>query len=208
MRVAPAPVNAPRSWPNSSLSSSSVGSAAQFTLTKGLVAAARSAMEFARDHFLADAAFTAQEHGHVAVGDAIHHRQDGFHRRARTPAGLRAFGILGDLRAEPRDLGRERLALERVANRRLERGLTDAIGIAGLQHVVAAPRRTASTIVAGVWRPESMMTCAAGCACRIARKVSMPSRSGISTSSRIRFGAAPASSCSMSAAPVWNTSTA
>ena len=33
-RVA-APVNAPRSWPNSSLSRSSAGSAAQFTLTNG-----------------------------------------------------------------------------------------------------------------------------------------------------------------------------
>ncbi len=35
MRVVAAPVNAPFSWPNSSLSSSSAGSAAQFTFTNG-----------------------------------------------------------------------------------------------------------------------------------------------------------------------------
>ena len=35
IRVVAAPVNAPRSWPNSSLSSSSAGSAAQFTFTNG-----------------------------------------------------------------------------------------------------------------------------------------------------------------------------
>jgi hypothetical protein len=37
MRVVAAPVNAPFSWPNSSLSSSSAGSAAQLTYTNGRV---------------------------------------------------------------------------------------------------------------------------------------------------------------------------
>ena len=37
MRVVAAPVNAPFSWPNSSLSSSSAGSAAQLTFTNGRV---------------------------------------------------------------------------------------------------------------------------------------------------------------------------
>ena len=47
------------------------------------------------------------------------------------PARLRALGILGELRAEPRHFGAQRLALERVADRGFERRLADASGSPG-----------------------------------------------------------------------------
>jgi hypothetical protein len=129
-------VKEPFSWPNSSLSSSSDGRAAQLTLTNGFRAPARSSVQFARDHFLADAAFSPQQDGHVAVGDAIHHFHDRRHRRTRAPVRLRALGIVGDLGAETGHLCRQRLAFERIPDGRLERGLADAVGVAGFQDVV------------------------------------------------------------------------
>ena len=54
-----APVKAPRSCPNSSLSSSSDGRAAQLTFTKPCRAAAGAPVQLARDDFLADAALAA-----------------------------------------------------------------------------------------------------------------------------------------------------
>ena len=62
-----APVNAPFSKPKSSLSSSSDGSAAQLTLTKGLLAAAGELEEGACDELLAGAALAAHQHGDVGV---------------------------------------------------------------------------------------------------------------------------------------------
>ena len=93
-------------------------------------------MELARDHFLAHAAFAAQQDAHVAVGDALDHRDDRLHRWAGAPARLCALGILGHLRAQPRQFRAQRLALQRVADRGLERRFADALGIVGLQHVV------------------------------------------------------------------------
>ncbi len=65
-----APVNAPRSNPNSSDSSSSDGSAAQLTLTNGLVPPRRRLVDGARDQLLAGTALAANQHGDVGVGDA------------------------------------------------------------------------------------------------------------------------------------------
>ncbi len=64
-----APVNAPFSWPNSSLSSSVSGRAAQLTVTNGLRGAPAVVMDGARDQFLARAALAAQQHRRVALGD-------------------------------------------------------------------------------------------------------------------------------------------
>ena len=63
-------------------------------------------------------------------------------------------------------------------------------------------------IVAGAWRPDSMITWAVGCAWRISRSVSMPSRPGIITSSRMTLGADPPRSPSSSDVPLLNTSIA
>jgi hypothetical protein len=77
-----------------------------------------------------------QEHADVARRHALDHREDGLHRRARRPARLRAIRLFFEARAEPRHFGAQRFALQRVANRRLERRLAHAVGIARLQHVV------------------------------------------------------------------------
>ena len=89
-RSVAAPVNAPFSWPNSSLSSRSSGSAAQFTLTNGRLRRDGSIVNRARDEFLADAALAANQHGDVAVGHAVDDHRDRLHRVAvpqtETPA--------------------------------------------------------------------------------------------------------------------------
>ena len=97
-------------------------------------------MNLARDHFLADAALAAQQHADVVVGHAIDHRHHGLHRFAGAPARLRAVGILADLRAQALHLARQRQALERVADRRFERDFADAVGIAGLHHIVGGAK--------------------------------------------------------------------
>ncbi len=92
-------------------------------------------MQLARDHFLADAALAAQQYADVAVGDALDHRHDVAHRRARAPE-RRALGVLADLRAQPRDLAAEHGFFDRVANRRFERRFAETIGIVRLDDVV------------------------------------------------------------------------
>ena len=73
IRVVAAPVKAPFSWPKSSLSRSSAGSAAQLTLTKGLSRRGDARVDCPRDQLLADAAFSADEHGDVTVGHLFDH---------------------------------------------------------------------------------------------------------------------------------------
>ena len=82
-RRSAAPVNAPRSWPNSSLSSRPCGMAEQLTATNG---ARRRALEVdrARHQFLAGAALAADQH-HVDLVVADHPPDelvDFLHRRA------------------------------------------------------------------------------------------------------------------------------
>ena len=64
-------MNAPRSKPKSSDSSSSDGSAAQLTFTNVRSLPRRAAWIGARDELLARAALAAHQHGDVGVGDAI-----------------------------------------------------------------------------------------------------------------------------------------
>src|ERR1700682_3210843 len=66
-----APVNAPRSKPNSSDSRSSVGSAAQFTLTNGFLARGRGGGGRPRDELLARSGLSANQHRDVGVGHAL-----------------------------------------------------------------------------------------------------------------------------------------
>ena len=66
-----APVKAPFSWPNSSLSSSPVGMAAQLSLTKVRLAARAQLVQGAGDELLARAGLAADEHGGVGGGDGL-----------------------------------------------------------------------------------------------------------------------------------------
>ena len=70
-RLNSAPVNAPFSWPKSSLSSSPSLSAAQLTLTSGFCAAQAVVMDGLGDQFLARARLAADEHGRVGRGDLV-----------------------------------------------------------------------------------------------------------------------------------------
>ena len=136
MRVVPAPVKAPRSWPNSSLSSRSAGSAAQLTLTNGLVRrgdrrcssraitslptplSPRSSTPTSLSATRSTIAIT----GCIAAPELQH--------------GCAPSGSSADLRAEARHFGAQRLAFERVADGGFERRLADAVGVARLQDVV------------------------------------------------------------------------
>ena len=78
-----APVNAPRSKPNSSDSSRSVRQRRAVDLDEGLVAAHRVPAQAARDQLLAGAGLTADQDGDVRVGDTLDQRPDRGHLLAR-----------------------------------------------------------------------------------------------------------------------------
>ncbi len=60
-----APVNAPFSWPNSSLSSKPAGNGRAIQLDEGAIAARAQAMNGARQQFLAGAGLALDEHGRI-----------------------------------------------------------------------------------------------------------------------------------------------
>ena len=80
--VACAPVKAPRTWPNSSLSSRPSGIAAQLIGTKGFSRAAAVDVDRARDELLAGAALAGDQHARVDVRRAADQREHVAHRRA------------------------------------------------------------------------------------------------------------------------------
>ena len=112
-RLALAPVNAPRAWPNSSASASSAGSAAQLKRTSGLSARVDLRVEELGDELLAGAGLAAHEHGDVARGDAAGRFEQAAHR---------ARGA--DDAATERLLGGEAAVVDAQAAR-LERALDD-----------------------------------------------------------------------------------
>ena len=71
IRCAIAPVNAPFSWPNSSLSSRPVGIAAQFNLTNVRAAPPAQVVDRARDQFLAGARLALDQHRRVGRRDDL-----------------------------------------------------------------------------------------------------------------------------------------
>ena len=105
-------------------------------LHEGRAAARRSPVNLTRDHLLADAALTTQQHADIVVGDAIDHGHHRLHGLARTPARLGAIGILADLRAQPLHFAGQRQALEGIANGGFQCHLAHAVGVAGLDDVV------------------------------------------------------------------------
>ena len=66
-----APVNAPRTWPNSSDSSSVSGIAAQLTATNGIVALRAAVVDRARDQLLAGAGLAGDQHRAAGRGDQL-----------------------------------------------------------------------------------------------------------------------------------------
>ena len=98
-----APVNAPATWPNSSLSSSVSGSAPQATSTNGLSRRAAAAVDGPGNQRLAGAAFAGDQHGGLGVGHGVDHVEDFQH----------AMIVADDvLHAEAQvELGLERLVL-------------------------------------------------------------------------------------------------
>ena len=77
-----APVNAPRSCPNSSLSSSPVGIAAQLSFTKPFAWRALRLCTRARDQFLAGAGFAVDQHRGIGGRDGLHLLQHAAQRLA------------------------------------------------------------------------------------------------------------------------------
>ena len=84
-----APVNAPRSWPNSSDSSSVSGSAAQFTLTNGPPARGDAAWIRPGDQLLAGAGLAGEQHRRARRRDAARELDRGAQRRALADDRLR-----------------------------------------------------------------------------------------------------------------------
>ena len=76
-----APVKAPRSWPNSSLSSSSAGQRRAVHLDERPAAAPAARVDLPRDDLLARAGLAQQQHRHVRVRDALHQRARAAHGR-------------------------------------------------------------------------------------------------------------------------------
>jgi hypothetical protein len=73
-------VNAPRSWPNSSLSITPAGSAAQFSLDQDLRLAPAEVVDGPDDQLLAGAGLSRDENGGIGAGDLAHAGLDGQHR--------------------------------------------------------------------------------------------------------------------------------
>ena len=71
MRWLMAPVKAPLSWPNSSLSSRPVGIAAQLSFTNAPIAPRAQLMDGARDQLLAGAGLARDEHGRIGRRDGL-----------------------------------------------------------------------------------------------------------------------------------------
>ena len=153
-RSAKAPVNEPFMWPNSSLSISSEGIAAQFTSTKALVAPGRGLVQRARDQLLAGAVLAGDQHpggGGPDLGDQLAHL---LQRRARRPpsdSGSRSPRAAGRSRPPARAWAS---ALRTVTSRRSVSS--------GFSRKSNAPRWVASTAVAMVPCPEIITTCARG----------------------------------------------
>ena len=95
-----APVNAPFSWPKSSLSRSCGLSAAQWTATKRPLRSAE-VVQRVGDEFLARAALALDEHGRARRGDLADRVEHVLHRRRRADEGVQALaGAAFDLLAQ------------------------------------------------------------------------------------------------------------
>ena len=113
MRRLSAPVNAPFSWPKSSLSSSDSASAAQCSATNGTFGARALAGGWRGELALAGAALAGDEHRRACGGDLPRDAVDLLHRRARADEPLQALAVaLAKLPAQVLGLDAEVAALD------------------------------------------------------------------------------------------------
>ena len=147
-RSAMAPVKAPRTWPNSWLSSSSPGMAAQLTATNGLPAAAAVPVDGARDDLLAGAGLAGDQHGGVAVGE---HADGLLHLAHRRRAADQLVLAASASRRRRRALRRAAAACATSSANRSSRPI-------GLARWSTAPRRIASMVLAAVGTAVSTAT--------------------------------------------------
>ena len=133
MRWRSAPVNAPRSCPKSSDSSSVSGSAAQFTFTSGPSRARRRAVDQARDQLLAGARLAGDEHRRARRRHA-QREVDGRAQRRAVADDLVDGAPGGLLLAQLAHLGEQPAVLERARDAQL-----DLLEVDRLLHEVEGP---------------------------------------------------------------------
>ena len=136
MRVVAAPVNAPFSWPNSSLSRSSAGSAAQFTLTNG-----RSLRDdrwwMARATSSLPTPLSPRISTVTSLSDTCSITvRDRLHLGAVAPEQERPVLVVAQLPPQLGDLGHEPRLLDRALDGGVERDLAQPLGIVGFDDVV------------------------------------------------------------------------
>ena len=98
--AAVAPVNAPRTWPNSSDSISSSGTAEQFSSTKGARARASARVDGARDQLLARARLAVDEHAPVGRRDQLDLLAERAHRHRLADHRPLVAQLLGERRVD------------------------------------------------------------------------------------------------------------
>ena len=134
MRVVAAPVKAPRSWPNSSLSSSSAGSAAQFTFTNGRLRRV-DRWWMARETSSLPTPLSPRISTVTSLSATCSMTvRDAAHLLAVAPD--RPVLVVAELLAQLAQLGDEAVLLDGVLDRDVERDLAQPLGIVGLDDVV------------------------------------------------------------------------
>ena len=123
-----APVNAPFSWPKSSLSRSDLGERGAVQRHERLRRARAERVDRARELALAGAALARDEHGRARRRDLRATPIDLLHRGARADQALEALAVaLAQLAAQVLGLDPERAALERALDRERERVEVDRL---------------------------------------------------------------------------------
>ena len=129
-RALTAPVKAPRSWPNSSLSTSSREKAAQLTLISGRAAARAVVVQRVGDQLLAGAARAADQHREVGRRHLADHVEHALHGGALADQVLEAIRVRRLLLKQPQ-IAAQRHALEHALDHQLE-----LVVVERLRHVV------------------------------------------------------------------------
>ena len=194
-----APVKAPRSWPNSSLSASSRGSAPQLTATNGPPGFGPELVQRARQQLLARAALAGHQHRRRRRCHQRRPRQQppaapDRRRRSLSSAARRSFFACASCRRAPRRLRGSRRALTRRGRSTLRRGCR------------SPSSRSAPAASAGRWRrgrprrPRARCGAAAAMTTAVSPTASEPTRWWMATRtpghSRSISSAISASTCS------------
>ena len=115
-RIACAPVNAPRSCPNNSLSSRSRGIAAMLSAMNGIARACAVFVQRTRNDFLAAARFSGEQHRHIGLRQPSDGTKDLLHRRRLAQDFRGISGRLVDLRLAQAFIDRASNQLHRLVD--------------------------------------------------------------------------------------------